>query len=135
MIPSAVPRRPWQMVGTDLFCLKGQAYLLVVDYFSRYIEISTLRQSLPGMVYSKLSGLTTEHSTLPQSLSNLSNIGALSTLLAAQNIHSLMERPNAPCRPSRICLRKCKIHTQPYLPTEPYGPWNRDAFQPNCYLA
>ena len=39
MIPSAVPARPWQVLGTDLFSLNGRKYLLVVDYFSRFIEI------------------------------------------------------------------------------------------------
>ena len=42
MIPSAVPARPWQVLGTDLFSLNGRTYLLVVDYFSRFIEISIL---------------------------------------------------------------------------------------------
>ena len=40
MIPSAVSETPWQVLGTDLFSLNGQAYLLVMDYFSRFIEIS-----------------------------------------------------------------------------------------------
>ncbi|XP_015747164.1 PREDICTED: uncharacterized protein K02A2.6-like [Acropora digitifera] len=42
MIPSAVPARPWQVFGTDLFSLNGRTYLLVADYFSRFIEISIL---------------------------------------------------------------------------------------------
>ncbi len=31
---------PWQMVGTDLFELKGQQYLVVVDYYSECIKLS-----------------------------------------------------------------------------------------------
>ena len=96
---------------------------------------TTQTQSLADIVYPTLSDQTTEHSTFPPSLSKFPKMGTLSTLLAAQSIHSLTERPNAPCRPSKICLRKSEIHTQLYLPTEPYGPWNRDTFQPNCYLA
>ena len=34
LIPTAVPDRPWQVLGTDLFTLKGRTYLLVVDYRS-----------------------------------------------------------------------------------------------------
>ena len=45
MISSAVPERPWQVLGTDLFSLNGRAYLLVVDYLSRFIEISILLAS------------------------------------------------------------------------------------------
>ena len=45
MIFSAVPERPWQVLGTDLFSLNGRPYLLVVDYLSRFIEISILLAS------------------------------------------------------------------------------------------
>ena len=45
MIPAAVPDGPWKTLGTDLFYLKGRTYLLVVDYFSRYVEVSPLLTS------------------------------------------------------------------------------------------
>lgn len=45
LIPSVVPNRPWQIIGTDLLQLKGRTYLLVVDYFSRYIELALLSSS------------------------------------------------------------------------------------------
>ena len=45
MIPSAVPARPWQVLGTNLFSLNGRKYLLVVDYFSCFIKISILLAS------------------------------------------------------------------------------------------
>ena len=37
-----VPREPWIKVGADLFTLKRKNYLLVVDYFSKFCEISLL---------------------------------------------------------------------------------------------
>lgn len=42
LISSQLPTYPWQQVGTDLFCFKGKEYLLVVDYFSRYPEVTQL---------------------------------------------------------------------------------------------
>ena len=42
---SVVPERPRQVLGTDLFSLNGRTYLLVMDNFSRFIEISTLLES------------------------------------------------------------------------------------------
>ena len=45
MISSAVAERPWQVLGTDLFSLNGLTYLLVVDYFSGFMEISILLAS------------------------------------------------------------------------------------------
>ena len=40
MISTEFDDRPWKHLGSDLFMLNGQTYLLVVDYFSRYIEIA-----------------------------------------------------------------------------------------------
>ena len=39
MIASDLPLDLWQKVGADLFELKGIKYLLVVDCYSRYVEI------------------------------------------------------------------------------------------------
>ena len=39
---SPLPNHPWEKVGSDLFELNGSTYLLVVDYFSRFIEIQKL---------------------------------------------------------------------------------------------
>ena len=36
------PELPWQRLGADLFEWKGGKYLLMVDYFSRFIEIAKL---------------------------------------------------------------------------------------------
>ena len=42
MIPSEIPDYPWQTVGTDLFHWDGDDFLLVVDYYSRFIEFEKL---------------------------------------------------------------------------------------------
>lgn len=34
-----LPERPWQKQGADFFMLKNRTYLLVVDYYSRHVEI------------------------------------------------------------------------------------------------
>ena len=35
-----IPERPWQILGTDLFELDGQHYLVLVDYYSKFFEVS-----------------------------------------------------------------------------------------------
>ena len=40
LIPTVLPQLPWQRVGTDLYEWNGHTYLLVVDYYSRYIEVA-----------------------------------------------------------------------------------------------
>ena len=42
MKPHKVPDRPWEKVGVDLFTIDGRDYVAMVDYYSQYIEISTL---------------------------------------------------------------------------------------------
>ena len=45
LIPSVLPDRPWQKIGTDLFELKGKPYLLCIDYFSRFAEVALLSKN------------------------------------------------------------------------------------------
>ena len=43
LITTPLLDRPWQVVATDLFELKGVDYLIVVDYFSRYVEVVAMQ--------------------------------------------------------------------------------------------
>ena len=37
-----IPERPWQILGTDFLELYGQHYLVLVDYFSKFFEVSKI---------------------------------------------------------------------------------------------
>ena len=41
-MPTDLPDYLWQVVGTDLFEIKGIHFLIAVDYFSRYPEVTKL---------------------------------------------------------------------------------------------
>lgn len=41
--PHSVPERPWQKIGVDLFTMDQQEYLLLVDYYSKFIEVEWLK--------------------------------------------------------------------------------------------
>lgn len=41
-LTTPVQERPWQRLGTDLFFWEKKTYLLIVDYFSPYIEVAHL---------------------------------------------------------------------------------------------
>ena len=43
--PHAVPTRPWQVVGTDLFLWDGDEYLLLCDYYSKFPIIKKIPQA------------------------------------------------------------------------------------------
>ena len=45
LIPTTFPERPWQVVAVDFFKCENREYLLVVDYFSRYIELCPMNKS------------------------------------------------------------------------------------------
>ena len=42
LMSTPLPSLPWQKVGTDLFEWRKTTYLLIIDYFSRWIEIAKL---------------------------------------------------------------------------------------------
>lgn len=39
LIPHQVPRRAWEKIGTDILQFGSQDYIVVVDYFSKWIEL------------------------------------------------------------------------------------------------
>ena len=61
MIPSKLLERPWQKVATYLFHWKGQEFVLVVYYFSRYCEIGELRESTSQEVINHLKAIFARH--------------------------------------------------------------------------
>ena len=40
--PSTLPEQAWSRLAADLFEFKKRHYLLIVDYYSRYIEVGHL---------------------------------------------------------------------------------------------
>ena len=55
--PTPLPERPWQRVGTDILKLDGDYYLVMTDYFSRYLEIEKLSPLTSNTVIGKLKCL------------------------------------------------------------------------------
>ena len=53
LLTTPLPARPWQRVAADLFKWKSTMYLVVIDYFSRYIEVANLTSTTTGHVKEK----------------------------------------------------------------------------------
>lgn len=67
MITHEVPDRPWQKLGSDLFEHKGKPYLLVVDYYSKFIKTSLLPDKTAGTVITHMKSIFARH-RIPEEL-------------------------------------------------------------------
>lgn len=54
LLTSPLPNHPWQKVATDLFEWNNSNYILVVDYYSRYIEVAKLSSTTSTEVFKHL---------------------------------------------------------------------------------
>ena len=67
LITSTFPELPWQKLGTDIFTWKGASYLIVIDYYSRYVEMAKLKATTSASVIQHLSSIFARHG-IPQNL-------------------------------------------------------------------
>ena len=65
LLPSAFPDHHWQKVASDLFEWKRTNYLLIVDYYSRYIEIAKLSSTTSNDIINHLKSVFARHG-IPQ---------------------------------------------------------------------
>ena len=61
MTPSPLPELPWQKVATDLFEWKQDTFLLIVDYYSRFIEIARLNRMTADEVIIRTKSIFARH--------------------------------------------------------------------------
>ena len=50
MLSHNTPSRPWSKISTDLFQLDGKHYLVMVDHYSDYFELDSLRSTTASAV-------------------------------------------------------------------------------------
>ena len=61
MLPHEIPQYPWQFVATDLCLWDDVNYVVVVDYYSRYWEIASLRSTTSTAVIERLKQIFSRH--------------------------------------------------------------------------
>ena len=61
LMTTPFPSRPWQRIATDLFELRKDDYLLVIDYFSRYAELAKLSTTTSPSVITHLKSMFARH--------------------------------------------------------------------------
>lgn len=65
-----LPDRPWQKAAADLFELKNQHHLLVIDYFCRYVEMAKLSRTTSPHIVVHLRSMFARHGIPDQLLSD-----------------------------------------------------------------
>ena len=70
LIQHTPPTKPWEKVGTDLFKFQKHDYLVVVDYYSDYTEISKLENTTYRHVIRKLKSIFARHGTPRNAMSD-----------------------------------------------------------------
>ena len=61
LISHPIPERPLQVVSTDLFTWNDQDFIVVVDHFSRFIEVEKLPSSRSSSVIAKMKSIFSRH--------------------------------------------------------------------------
>ena len=61
LMPSALPERPFQKVGVDIFEFRSSHFLVQVDYYSRYIDVTCLPSLSSATVIGKLKTFFSHH--------------------------------------------------------------------------
>ena len=59
--PHAVPTRPWEKVGSDLFQTHGQHYVIITDYYSSYPEVFQLKKTTSQQVVDVMKDTFSRH--------------------------------------------------------------------------
>lgn len=57
LAPHAVPQLPWDTLAADIFELNKLQYLLVVDYYSKFVEVVYLPNMRSDTVIAKMKGM------------------------------------------------------------------------------
>jgi hypothetical protein len=61
MIASLLPLRPWQKLATDLLDFEEKTYIVVMDYYSRFIELEHLHGTVSRDIIKVLKSIFARH--------------------------------------------------------------------------
>ncbi|KAK7093228.1 hypothetical protein V1264_007018 [Littorina saxatilis] len=67
LLPTELPDRPFQKIGVDLLEFQGKHYLVMKDYYSRYIDIAYLSSTTAYAVICKMKNSFAHHG-IPESV-------------------------------------------------------------------
>ena len=114
-IPSELPDRPWQKVAADLFELKNQHNLLVIDYFSRYAEVAKLSHTTSPDIVVHLKSMLTRRNIPDQLLSDNSSHFSANTFFKFREEFGFTHITSSPHFPQANGAVERAVQTVKYL--------------------
>ena len=60
-MPTTPPERPWQKIRVELFHHSGKEYIIAVDYYSRFFEVTPLKSTTSGSTIIHLKSFFSRH--------------------------------------------------------------------------
>ena len=90
MLSHKIPSRPWSKISVDLFALDGKQYLVMVDHYSDYFELESLRNVAASTVVRamKRNSRAMEYPTLASMI-----MAHNSTVMSSQGLRATMDLP------------------------------------------
>ena len=61
MVPLIPTQRPWERIGADIFNHDGNDYLIVVDYFSNFFDVTKINSPSTAIVIKEFKRLFATH--------------------------------------------------------------------------
>lgn len=61
MLPIEIPELPWNKIGSDIFEFKKQYYLIMVDYYSNFVEVCKLSNLTSNAVIQNMKQVFSRH--------------------------------------------------------------------------
>ena len=100
MLPSPVSNLPWAMAASDIFAFEGHHYLVLVDYYSKYIEVTKLNDLTSQDTIEALKEHFSRHS-IPAKLVTDCGVQYTSkefeTFARSYNFEHVLVSPKYPC--------------------------------------
>lgn len=61
LIPHPIPDRPWEVLATDILEFQGNPYLVIKDFYSKWIELLQLRSKSANEIINKFKAVFSRH--------------------------------------------------------------------------
>ena len=119
LMPTCLPDCPWQKVGMDLFEWSKRDYLLIIDYFTRYIEIAELKNTSAEVTTRAIKEVFARQGSAEVVISDNGPQFASAVFNEFAKENNFMHITSSPCYPqangelygpSRTCRKKTRVH-------------------------